>query len=130
MSTERGKLNAMNGTEWPEAVGGIWDANRSRFSTAWEDLPNHDQVAVYRILTREPQQVTTEEELDALPEGTLIACVKANPKWPDVFLHTGSSRAPWLHLDPSDREDGETTTTSGAVLRWHGNGSATVMHTP
>jgi hypothetical protein len=49
MTTERDELS---GTEWPAAVGKIWDANRSRFSTAWEDLSHHDQVAVYRILTR------------------------------------------------------------------------------
>jgi hypothetical protein len=51
--SERDELNAMNGSEWPAAVGEIWDANRSRFSTAWEDLSRHDQVAVYRILIRE-----------------------------------------------------------------------------
>ena len=51
--SERDKLNAMNGAEWPVSVGEIWEANRSRFSTAWDDLPHHDQVAIYRILTRE-----------------------------------------------------------------------------
>ena len=52
--SEREELNALNGTEWPDAVGKIWDGNRSRFSTAWVDLSHHDQVAIYRILTREP----------------------------------------------------------------------------
>jgi len=76
--------------------------------------------------------ITTEEELDALPEGSIIKCNKerSNPLWPDVFLNTGSSRDPWLHLDPSDRYDGENTVASAAVLRWFGDGKATVLWEP
>ena len=50
--SECDELRSMSGTEWPDAVGAIWDSNRSRFSTKWADLAHHDQVAVYRILTR------------------------------------------------------------------------------
>lgn len=76
---------------------------------------------------RKPRQVTTVEELDVLPAGTLIACVNLNPNWPSVFLNVGGIRAPWLHLDPGDRDDGESTMPSGEVLRWHGHGTATVL---
>jgi len=76
---------------------------------------------------RKPRTVTTVEELDALPAGTLIACLNLNPDWPSVFLNAGGSRTPWLHLDPGDRSDGETTLPSGEVLRWYGKGSAIVL---
>lgn len=76
------------------------------------------------------QVITNADALDALPAGTILRCVKAkaNPDWPDVFLHTGSKRKPWLHLDPSDRDDGDDTEYSEAVLRWHGDGSAVILH--
>lgn len=48
--SERERLNTLNGSEWPAAVGDIWESNRSRFSTPWDELSHHDQVAIYRIL--------------------------------------------------------------------------------
>lgn len=73
--------------------------------------------------------LTTIGELDALPSGSIIMCVKkgSNPDWPELFLNAGSRDAPWLALDPSDRDDGEVTLHSGTVLRWHGEGSVTVL---
>ncbi|WNM64523.1 hypothetical protein SEA_MIDNIGHTRAIN_36 [Arthrobacter phage MidnightRain] len=81
---------------------------------------------------RKPQQVTTVEELEALPAGTLLRCLRVyqNPEWPTVFLHAGSKRMPWLNLDPGDRDDGEVTVESGYVLRWHGTESVTVIYSP
>lgn len=74
------------------------------------------------------QVITDAAALDALPEGTLILCFKVNPNWPDVFIHTGNKSQPWLHLDPSDRDDGENALFSEALLRWHSNGAATILH--
>jgi len=45
------ELRNLNGTQWPAAVGKIWDTHRSRFGSSWEDLPHHDQVTIYRLLT-------------------------------------------------------------------------------
>lgn len=47
---EREELADLNGVEWHEAVKKIWEANRSRFGTAWDDMPHHDQVSIYRVL--------------------------------------------------------------------------------
>lgn len=74
------------------------------------------------------QVITDAAALDTLPAGTIIKCVKMNPSWPEVFMHTGRGNQQWLHLDPSDRDDGENTEYSEAVLRWHVKGSATVLH--
>lgn len=74
------------------------------------------------------QVITEAAALDALPEGSLIGSVKINPNWPDVFMHTGNKNQPWLHLDPSDRDDGEATLFSDELLRWHCSGSATILH--
>lgn len=51
-----------------------------------------------------------------------------NPNWPEVFLHTGARDRQWLHLDPSDRDDGENSECSEFILRWGGKGSAVVLH--
>lgn len=50
--SERDRLRSLDGTEWPEAVGKIWDENRSRFADSWEDLRHHNRVSIYRLLTR------------------------------------------------------------------------------
>lgn len=57
-----GVTRSMSGTEWPAAVGKLWDENRSRFSTSWDDLPHHDQVAVYRLLTRPASSTQPNQE--------------------------------------------------------------------
>lgn len=50
--SERDRLRSLNGLEWPDAVGAIWDENRSRFADSWDDLSHHNQVSIYRLLTR------------------------------------------------------------------------------
>lgn len=49
--SEREHLRSLNGTEWPAAVERIWDENCSRFASLWSNLPHHDQVSIFRILT-------------------------------------------------------------------------------
>lgn len=50
--SERDRLRSLNGLEWPAAVGAIWDENRSRFADSWDNLSHHNQVSIYRLLTR------------------------------------------------------------------------------
>lgn len=72
--------------------------------------------------------ITTADELDSLPQRAIIRAVQSrNPKYGDVFERFLSG---WLHLDPSDRSDGEGTVHSAEVLRWHGDESVTVLWEP
>ena len=98
-----------------DGIAGLWKREYRTHATA--ALAAADKAAT----------IATVEEMDALTQGALVSCENANPAWPDVFLHTGGKRDPWLALDPSDRDDGERTLDSGTVLRWHGKGEARVI---
>ena len=100
-----------------------WDEVRPRWQESYRSNARAALAAADKAAT-----ITTVEGLDALPVGTLVMCANVNPTWPAVFLHTGSKRDPWLALDPSDRDDGETTLDSGTILTWHGKGTARVIH--
>ncbi|EMY33569.1 hypothetical protein D477_014246 [Arthrobacter crystallopoietes BAB-32] len=92
----------------------------------WEDWTEHVAELIAEATAR---KITTAEELDGLPVGTVIRCVRARtPEHDEIFRRTANRRAPWLHLDPSDRQDDETTLESGHVLRWYGDLSVTVLH--
>lgn len=65
------------------------------------------------------ERVWSEDELDALPDGALVG-VNGGPvgeKWGapryEVFQKYGTQ---WLHLDPSDRHDGEDLSPSGYLI--------------
>lgn len=72
--------------------------------------------------------VSSAVELDALPKQTVIrAATKRNPKFADYFERFLSG---WIHLDPGDREDGESTVPSEVVVNWYGDESITVVYEP
>lgn len=77
----------------------------------------------------EATRVAAAALLDSLPEGSIIKTLKkhGNPAWPTVWLNTGSHRDPWLCLDPSDREDGESTHPTMYVVRHEGTASITIL---
>lgn len=77
---------------------------------------------------RKPRTVTTVEELDALVGGTIIRTVKSKHNPHGLCFEKYGKE--WLALDPADREDGETTIPSGAVLRFYWAHSITVLFTP
>lgn len=52
-SNEAAHLRSLSGVEWPTAVMEIWDGAASKFASSWDDLSHHDQVTIYRILTRQ-----------------------------------------------------------------------------
>lgn len=60
--------------------------------------------------------LTTAEEMDALPEGTLILVPCTNPDYPSIYRKVW--RGEWLELDPSDKEDGSVGSHAETVLRW------------
>ena len=49
-------LKSLNGTQWPVAVGELWEQYRSRFATSWGEMPHHDQVSIYRLLVHKESQ--------------------------------------------------------------------------
>jgi len=77
-------------------------------------------------------EVTSVEELDQLPQGAVIMATGGqwNPDYPELFLKAGYTHAPWLALDPSDRDDGENLESSGATLKWRCDGAARVLYRP
>lgn len=60
--------------------------------------------------------LTSAEEMDALPEGTLILVPCTNPDYPSIYRKVW--RGEWLELDPSDKEDGSCGSHAETVLRW------------
>ncbi|MGP5381620.1 hypothetical protein ACTXL8_05470 [Glutamicibacter arilaitensis] len=84
------------------------------------------------VLAVAQPEVNSVEELDALQRGTVIMATGGNwnPEHPELFLKCGYKHAPWMALDPSDRDDGENLESSGAVLRWRCDGEARVLHRP
>lgn len=89
-------------------------------------------VALSAYLAVAQPEVNSVEELDALPHGTVIMATGGNwnPEHPELFLKCGYKHAPWMALDPSDRDDGENLESSGAVLRWRCDGEARVLYRP
>lgn len=89
-------------------------------------------AAVSAYLAVAQPEVNTVEELDQLPHGAVIMATGGNwnPEHPELFLKCGYKHAPWMALDPSDRDDGENLESSGAVLRWRCDGEARVLHRP
>ena len=73
-------------------------------------------------------------ELDALPEGTILRCRlatgPASSNHAAIFERFGTATRPWLEMDPSDREDGETTWPSSALLAPHLYREILVIYTP
>lgn len=78
------------------------------------------------------QVIIDEKVLDQLPFGTIImgARDRFNQDYPELFRNSGSKDRPWMHLDPSDRDDGEATEHSGTVLRWRLDGKAVILFLP
>ncbi|MHC6175448.1 hypothetical protein [Glutamicibacter sp. X7] len=77
--------------------------------------------------------VTTVEELEALPYGTVIIATGGQrllPEHPELFAKVSFHGRPWQTLDPSDRNDGEDTESSGTVLKWRCHGEARVLYMP
>lgn len=90
---------------------------------------NRDNLAD-RILAdgwSKPRTVNSAAELDALPVGSLVRAVEREGlKFGSVYEKT---RHEWLHLDPADRDDGDYTVPSGAIVHCH-TGGITVIFTP
>ena len=103
-----------------------YDRSKHMFSSD----PLRDAIDIYLAVAQ--PVVDSVEELDALPHGTVIMATggRWNPSHPELFLKCGYSHAPWLALDPSDRDDGENLESSGAVLRWRCDGEARVLYRP
>lgn len=78
------------------------------------------------------QVIVDDKVLDQLPFGTIImgARDRFNQDYPELFRNSGSKDRPWMHLDPSDRDDGEVTEHSGTVLRWRLDGKAVILFLP
>lgn len=101
----------------------------------WSDSLASAEGAADAILAagyRKTRTVTTDEELEALPKGTLIRAVEERLMSRDigrVFENIGG-RYPWLELDPGDRSDGEDAYPSMTIRYIFGKGSITVLHTP
>lgn len=53
-------LTSLSGEQWPDAVGALWEAERSRFATGWDDLPHHNRVSVYRLLVAQEKALRKE----------------------------------------------------------------------
>lgn len=116
----------------------IANTENPTLAPAWPDRADLSPVKFYSRKTAEailaagwtkPRTITTVEELDALPEGTLISTPCNNPLYRNVFRKAWADG--WLDLDPSDREDGEITETAAALLRWNSkDGTATVLWEP
>ena len=90
------------------------------------------EAAITAYLAAALPEVTSVEELDQLPQGAVIMATGGqwNPDYPELFLKAGYAHAPWLALDPSDRDDGENLESSGAILKWRCDGSARVLYRP
>jgi hypothetical protein len=78
--------------------------------------------------------VTTEAELDELPEYTIIRALEERNgrKWPigRIFEKTSKHRNEWMHLDPSDRYDGEDSQPAALIVNYYGTGGCTVLYRP
>lgn len=126
----------------PDALDAAAKALEERITTDTADLEADGQMrlarrleaqaAVSAYLAAAQPVVNSVEELDALPHGTVIMATggRWNPSHPELFLKCGYSHAPWMALDPSDRDDGENLESSGAVLRWRCDGEARVLYRP
>ncbi|NQD40528.1 hypothetical protein [Glutamicibacter halophytocola] len=103
-----------------------------QFEDGRDELRNEASAAVSAYLAVAQPVVNSVEELDALPVGTVIMATggRWNPGHPELFLKCGYAHAPWMALDPSDRDDGENLESSGAVLRWRCDGEARVLYRP
>ncbi|UUX60156.1 hypothetical protein [Glutamicibacter halophytocola] len=123
------------------AAKGIFDVRDGEFDLdEWEDLDATQQeryecdarAAASAYIAVDRPVVKSEEELDALPQGTVIMATggRWDPEHPELFLKCGFKWAPWMALDPSDRNDGENTESSGAVLKWRCDGEARVLYRP
>lgn len=93
-------------------------------------LPNHG----YTITDLHPEIATT-EELDALPEYTVVRSARTERADAATYYekyHAFDPKRPmrdtWLELDPGDRNDGEQLCHSYAVL--YGNKHVTVVYRP
>ena len=73
-------------------------------------------IAAVEARSRLPRPVTTVEELDALPVGSIVLVTSGRRPTADIFqkFYTGS-RA-WVEMDPSDREDGQNILESVVLL--------------
>lgn len=77
----------------------------------------------------QPRIITTAEELDALPEGSIILTPSTNPNYPSVFRKVW--RGEWLELDPGDKSDGEYGIVAEGLLRWDSKDhTATILFAP
>lgn len=85
----------------------------------------HGTMALHDLGYRKSRTVTSAEELDALPEGTLIFTPNTNPDYPSVFRKVGRNQ--WSDQDPGDRSDGEDTTTAAGLLRWESKDHTAVV---
>ncbi|AYB69144.1 hypothetical protein KNU10_gp12 [Gordonia phage Foxboro] len=82
--------------------------------------------------------VTTVEELNALPEGTVIRAEEIREKdhlhgrpWTIGTYLEKSRRNEWLELNPSDRMDGEETVDPEFVIRYRArNGRCLILWKP
>lgn len=76
-----------------------------------------------------PRTIETAEELDSLPEGSIILTPSTNPNYPSVFRKVW--RGEWLELDPGDKSDGEYGIGAAGLLRWDSKDhTATVLFDP
>lgn len=78
-----------------------------------------------------PKVIETVDQLDALPERTVIRAQRREGHSYATYYEklTERSNAPqWLALDPSDRTDGEELGWAAVILRF--NYRVTVLHTP
>lgn len=96
---------------WEEVAG--WRSYGARYrGQARVALEAADAIALpgpYAVLT-------TPEEMDALPEGSIVLAPCTNPAYPSILRSLGGGH--WIDQDPGDRSDGESDIGSAAVLRW------------
>lgn len=80
--------------------------------------------------------LTTVEELNALPEGTVIRAEEVRDQslrrpWVIATYLEKASRNEWLELNPSDRMDGEETVDPEFVVRYRArNGRCLLLWKP
>lgn len=77
MTNTTPSLASLSGTQWPDAVGALWEQGRSRFATCWDDLPHHNQVSVYNLLLVQEKALRAEA---AANHAAYVESVKPVPK--------------------------------------------------
>lgn len=80
---------------------------------------------------RESRTVRTVDELDALPDRSIIRAEKERGPRTGATYFEKLWRGKWLNLDPSDRYDGEESLDSDLIIKWFAKGGqCRILWTP